>query len=756
MNLTSPTNATISDSQGVGVITDNDQPKATGGLASGLEDTALTLAWSSFGVTTEAVALASYSVKITSLPVLGDLMYFNGVSLVPVALNSTYTYADIIAGKLQFVPDANQSGIDGYGAAGTGNKLNDYASFNFEVIANGINSNPATVVIDIAPVADAPTLSLTTASFLRTSSLDELTAMSGPNAWTRYATDMNGGAWRTSNSGGTIEVYADGEYLQNGGSNRVIELESNTGAAADLYTDVATKAGQVYHLSLDFAERLNNQSMASQGLIPAYGTAQIDVYWGGVKVATLNTDTSTWTHFELDLAATTTGTTRLTFQATDSNSLGGVMDNLSLQLSQNTTMRNTTTQLPQPTIALVDTDGSETLALTVTGVPIGATISDGTRSFTATAGNQVATITGWTYSALTVTPPAGYTGSFTLNYTATSTEAVGGSTATTITPVTVNVIAPNTGPVATNDTVTGIRDVVVHGNVLTNDTDADGNTLYVTGFTVNGTNYATYDSVGVTDNTTDNVTIAGVGYFRMEADGSYQFTPLAGYTGTAPAITYTTADEHGGYSTATLTLTETTTGGIIGTSSAETLNGTAGADVISASGGIDTLNGLGGNDVLDGGAGADVLVGGAGSDVLYGRAGNDTLTGGTGTGTDTASNTFAWAFGDQGTTSTLAVDTITDFNKAAASSGGDVLDLRDLLIGEYHNAFQPNGNLTDFLHFTTSAGTTTIEVKSHGVGTSSADEKIVLTGVDLTNGGALNTDQLIIQDLLSKGKLVVD
>jgi surface adhesion protein len=216
------------------------------------------------------------------------------------------------------------------------------------------------------------------------------------------------------------------------------------------------------------------------------------------------------------------------------------------------------------------------------------------------------------------------------------------------------------------------------------------------------------------------------------------------------------ADEHGGYSTATLTLTETTTGGIMGGNGADLLNGTAGADVISASGGNDTLNGLGGNDVLAGGTGNDILIGGAGSDVLWGGAGSDTLTGGTGTGTDTSSNTFAWTLNEQGTSASPAVDTITDFNKAAASSGGDVLDLRDLLIGEYHNAFQPNGNLTDFLHFTTSAGTTTIEVKSHGVGTSSADEKIVLTGVDLTNGGALNTDQLIIQDLLSKGKLVVD
>nr|MBP8134052.1 type I secretion C-terminal target domain-containing protein [Zoogloea sp.] len=36
------------------------------------------------------------------------------------------------------------------------------------------------------------------------------------------------------------------------------------------------------------------------------------------------------------------------------------------------------------------------------------------------------------------------------------------------------------------------------------------------------------------------------------------------------------------------------------------------------------------------------------------------------------------------------------------------------------------------------------------------DQKVVLQGVDLTNGGALATDSQIIQDLLTKGKLSAD
>ena len=56
--------------------------------------------------------------------------------------------------------------------------------------------------------------------------------------------------------------------------------------------------------------------------------------------------------------------------------------------------------------ALVDIDGSETLALQIGAIPVGATLSDGTNSFTATAGNTTVDVSAWTLSALTITPPA--------------------------------------------------------------------------------------------------------------------------------------------------------------------------------------------------------------------------------------------------------------------------------------------------------------------------------------------------------------
>jgi Ca2+-binding RTX toxin-like protein len=142
-------------------------------------------------------------------------------------------------------------------------------------------------------------------------------------------------------------------------------------------------------------------------------------------------------------------------------------------------------------------------------------------------------------------------------------------------------------------------------------------------------------------------------------------------------------------------------------------------------------------DPLSGTSGADILIGGAGDDTLSGLLGGDT---------------FTWNLSDRGTTASPAHDTITDFDAAINS---DKLDLRDLLQGELH-AGTDAGNLADYLHFSydSATSTTVLEVKSQGASMTGPDQVINLSGVDLVTG--YSTDQQIIQDLLSKGKLITD
>jgi T1SS-143 domain-containing protein len=157
-----------------------------------------------------------------------------------------------------------------------------------------------------------------------------------------------------------------------------------------------------------------------------------------------------------------------------------------------------------------------------------------------------------------------------------------------------------------------------------------------------------------------------------------------------------------------------------------------------------SITGTTGADALGGGSGSNTVSGGSGDDIIYGGAGGDTLTGGAG------SDVFAWHLADQGIAGTPATDVVTDFNNA---SGGDVLDLRDLLTGE------SSGNLSNYLHFSTSGANTTISISSSGgfsggYSSGAVDQVITLQGVDLIGG--MTTDAQVIADLLNRGKLITD
>ncbi len=112
---------------------------------------------------------------------------------------------------------------------------------------------------------------------------------------------------------------------------------------------------------------------------------------------------------------------------------------------------------------------------------------------------------------------------------------------------------------------------------------------------------------------------------------------------------------------------------------------------------------------------------------------------------------------DAGIKGSPTVDTVTDFSPLAKASGGDVLDLRDLLSSESHNI--GTGNLASYLHFESVGADTKVHISSNG-GFSAGyvpnqeDQTIVLQGVNLTTG--FSTDQQIIQDMLNKGKLITD
>ncbi|WP_262880161.1 retention module-containing protein [Pseudomonas paralcaligenes] len=109
-------------------------------------------------------------------------------------------------------------------------------------------------------------------------------------------------------------------------------------------------------------------------------------------------------------------------------------------------------------------------------------------------------------------------------------------------PVTPPGPVTNTPPVAVADSYTLAEGGSISGNLLSNDFDADGDSLVITGFTL-----STQPLVGQPLGSP--VAIPLVGTLQVNANGSFSFTPLPNYHGPVPVITYTISDGRSSAST---------------------------------------------------------------------------------------------------------------------------------------------------------------------------------------------------------------
>jgi T1SS-143 domain-containing protein len=157
-----------------------------------------------------------------------------------------------------------------------------------------------------------------------------------------------------------------------------------------------------------------------------------------------------------------------------------------------------------------------------------------------------------------------------------------------------------------------------------------------------------------------------------------------------------------------------------------------------------TLTGTSADEVLLGGSGNDTLLGGDGDDVLIGGLGDDSLSGGAG------SDVFKWQAGESGT------DTIADF-VAGFNSGGDQLDLSELLVGESGEAGDL-GNLLSYIDVSTVGLDTVIKVSSTAVADPAAapEQTIVLENVDLYTSYGAGSETDLLLSMLGDGTLKVD
>ncbi|MHC3825600.1 LapA family giant adhesin [Pseudomonas sp. G3-19] len=436
----------------VNVVAVNDAPVAAPVNVTGTEDTPLILGWSTFGVTDVDSPASSLGIKITQLPGEGKLQYLDGSTWKDVANNQTFSKADIDAGKLRFMPDANESGVNGYGGTGLGNNQADYAQIKFQPTDGQLLGNTGTVKIDITPVADAPTVSVADNSVKSTGLVKEVwTGLSG------LGTSGNGA------DSTTLKNVIDGAGTPNSSTN-VNNVQSDgsvtAGTASKTSGLIYLEAGKTYSFS----------GVADDSLLITIGGKSVaSGTWGAGGAISGSFTPTTSGYYTLDIYhhnqsgpgsydvnLSVNGSTPIDLSSAGVPIYTGVQDlvNSGVTVSDlhgtngegyydgyklNTGAEGTTVKLSAINTALTDTDGSETLSVKISGAPVGSVLSDGNgHTFTVTASNGEANVTGWNLGSLTVTPPTYYNGQFNLTVTSTSTEMVGGSASSTATiPVTV-------------------------------------------------------------------------------------------------------------------------------------------------------------------------------------------------------------------------------------------------------------------------------------------------------------------------------
>uniref|UniRef100_UPI0031D78178 tandem-95 repeat protein n=1 Tax=Chitinophaga sp. TaxID=1869181 RepID=UPI0031D78178 len=395
----------------------NNLPTVSDNSVSGPEDNALTFTAANFtSVYTDPDGTALSKIRIVSLPLNGSFK-LNGTNI---TLGQEIVAADLAS--IVFTPTANWNGTTSFqwnGSDGT-----SYATA------------PATMTINITPVNDAPTMSLPTGlavtedipASLKDVSFADVDAGTGsvsatftvPTGWFNAATvagvTVTGAGTNNVTLSGTLSAI--NSYISGG---NLTYAASHTPPATETITVVIS----------------DNGNTGAGGIKTATGTISLGIT--AVNDAPTGPDTNEEVNQDTELDSKVTAT---------------------------------------------DLDG-DAMTFAKAGNPSHGTVtvnSDGTYQYM---------------------PAAGYVG--TDKFTVTVSDGHGGSSVIT---VNITVKKLNHAPVAVNDNYTLAEDVPYTGNVLTNDTDVDGDAL------------------------TASLIVAPVkGTVVLNADGSFTYTPDADYNG---------------------------------------------------------------------------------------------------------------------------------------------------------------------------------------------------------------------------------
>ena len=339
-------------------------------------------------------------------------------------------------------------------------------------ISDGTAAITSQLDISVTPDADTPQLTIEGSSVVTSMNFDN---------------GLESG-WTSENE---IETQSSGTFLGlSPTGSRIAELDAGeTGNPDAYYYSVDTSQGHDHEISLWVKQRDNYD-----------GTDEIEVAWNGQILQTIDPGTS-WQEVTISLPDTGLASTQLAIRevAEQNNSLGPMLDSIevirigaddsvdSAYDKELSSAEDTRIALDLST-SLADSDGSETIATSLNGIPSGFGLSDGSNNIT-TDGSAV-DVSGWSLASLTLTPVANHETDFTLTVTTTATESTGGDTATNSQTIFIDVqpvqdVAMISGDDSGDITEDDASTLTVSGSLSVTDVDAGEDSF--TAETVNGT-----------------------------------------------------------------------------------------------------------------------------------------------------------------------------------------------------------------------------------------------------------------------------
>ena len=773
--------ATTSGSITVDVEGVADRPTLDVSDAQGLEDTAIVL---------DIDAALTDSSEVLSVTVSGVP---DGAELSAGIDNGDGTWtldADELAG-LTITPPENFSGAFDLKVVARSTDGDSVASTS-DPVRLLTRSGNSTITVEVTGVADAPTLEVSDASGNEdnvialdidaglTDSSETLTVtISGvPNGATLSAgTDNGDGTWTLGSdqldgltitpaddfSGsfdlGVTATSADGSDVATTTGSITVDVAGVADAPTLGVSDASGNEDSAIALNIDAGLADSTETLTitisgvPEGATLSVGTDNGDGTWTltsdeleGISVTPPSDFSGS---FDLEITASTQdGTDIASVTDTVMVDVAGVADAPTLDVSDASGNEDNGIALD---IDAALADSSETLTVTIRGVPNGAILSAGTDN-----GDGTWTLGSDQLDGLTITPADDFSGSFDLDVTASSAD--GSDVATTTGSITVDVAGVADAPTLEVSDASGDEDSAIALDLDAGLTDSSE----VLTVTISGVPDGATLSAGA-DNGDGTWTLTPA---QLEA---LTITPSENYWGNFElTITATSVDDEDSASISQVLQVEVIDDpneSVIGTAGSDEITTAEGNDYVEALSGNDIINSGAGNDTNYGGSGDDIIDAGEGNDIVYGGSGHDIIDAGQGndtvhggSGRDTISGGEGEDYINAGGSDDIVTggagdDTIYGGNGRDTISGGDGSD--------YINA----GNSDDIVNG--GAGNDTIiggggkDTLDGGDGTDtlyggSSNDRLTGSGDDRLYGEAGNDEINYTVDLSAEGTGIVD